>query len=78
MPAKFPLVSRWNTPMEEDAPADEHRATWGQAGAEVPPPGAGGAAPPPTRKRPLEEEEDDLDDDVKRRLIALQGGARLD
>lgn len=69
----------WNTPMEEDAPADEHRTTWGQAGAEAGPPGAGAGPPQPSRKRPLEaEEEDELDDDVKRRLSALKGGAGLD
>lgn len=66
--------------MEEDAPADEHRTTWGQAGVEAGPPAGAGAGPPqPSRKRPLEaEEEDELDDDVKRRLSALKGGAGLD
>lgn len=56
----------WNTPMGEDdaSTADEHRATWGQDGAE-----------PPSRKRPAAEvadDEDELAPDVRQRLSALK------
>lgn len=66
----------WNTPMEEDASAEENRATWGQGDAPPRPEVAPSSGPPPapSRKRALEEEEDDLNDEVKRRLAALKGG----
>jgi hypothetical protein len=60
--------------MEEDAAVEEHRATWGQAGAD------GVSGEPPSRKRPApeaEEEEEELDDDVRRRLAALRRGQEV-
>ncbi len=69
---------RWNTPLEEDGEgAEEHRATWGQAGGDE---GGYGAGPSngagPSRKRGAEEALDDgeeLPEEVKQRLAALQG-----
>lgn len=66
----------WNTPMEEGADEEEHRATWGQASAPPPPSyggGSGGGAP--SRKRAPDDDDEELDDVVKKRLAALKGSA---
>ncbi|KAJ9527719.1 G10 protein-domain-containing protein [Haematococcus lacustris] len=79
----------WNTPLEEDSKEGEaeNRTVYQQRGAEGGGRGASGSGEGPRyvagRKRaPGEagdyEDEDEMPEEVKRRLVALQGGTRLD
>ncbi|KAJ9527855.1 hypothetical protein QJQ45_005503 [Haematococcus lacustris] len=79
----------WNTPLEEDSKEGEaeNRTVYQQRGAEGGGRGPSGSGEGPRyvagRKRaPGEagdyEDEDEMPEEVKRRLVALQGGTRLD